>query len=83
MPTYTYQCKTCGKIEDSFRKIADRDNNPICHGEMVRKIIPPMLQPVLGGGGLQGYKCPVTDKWITSRKERKNIMAEHNLIEKG
>lgn len=42
-----------------------------------------MLGVVLGGGSMPGYLCPVTDRFVTSRRERRNIMAEHGLIEAG
>lgn len=84
MPIYTYQCD-CGKIIDEYRSIDNRYNLPVCDcgHKMQLKIMPTQIAPVLGGGDFQGYKCPVTEKWVTSRKERKNIMAEHNLIEVG
>ncbi len=27
------------------------------------------------------YKCPVTGKWVSSNRQRTNIMREHNLID--
>lgn len=83
MPNYTYECPICKRREDAYRSIADRGNGPECHGQMRKIIVPPMLQPILGGGSFQGYQCPVTDQWVTSRRQRRNIVAEHNLIEKG
>ena len=83
MPVYTYECFVCQKREDAYRSIADRYLGPDCHGRMNKIIVPPMLQPIIGGGNFPGYKCPVTDQWVTSRKQRRNIVAEHNLIEKG
>ena len=38
---------------------------------------------VLGGGSMQGYKCPVSGEWVTSRRQRKEIMARHGLVEAG
>jgi hypothetical protein len=50
---------------------------------MSKVIQPTMLQPILGGGAMPGYQCPVTDEFITSRNRRREIMRLHNLIEKG
>ena len=83
MPTYTYKCEVCEKTTDAIRKIADRANGPECHGVMRQMIIPPMIAPVLGGGDMPGYQCPITDQFVTSRKQRKEIMKEHNLEERG
>ena len=83
MPTYTYECEICDKIKDAYNTIAGRHNSPACDCgyAMVLKIVPTQLQPVLGGGDWPGYKCVVTDKFVTSRKQRREIMAEHNLVE--
>ena len=81
MPIYTYSCPVCDKQKDQFNTIAGRNNGPSCCEAMELVIMPTQLQPVLGGGDFQGYQCIVTDKWVTSRKERRNIMAEHNLVE--
>lgn len=83
MPLYTYTCKTCGKTEDAYRSIADRDLGPDCHGPMHKIITPTMVQPVLGGGAMPGYACPVTGEFVTSRKRRREIMQQHHLAEKG
>ncbi len=37
--------------------------------------------PVYGGADLPGYRCPVSDEWVDSRKKRKEIMAKHGLGE--
>lgn len=84
MPIYHYKCSECGKEADEYNKINDRkDNAPKCHGKMALVIIPPQIAPVLGGGSIPGYKCPVTGKFVTSRKERREIMKRNNLVEKG
>lgn len=84
MPTYTFRCP-CGEVKDAFRSIANREDGPICEcGQKMAKIITPVnIAPILGGGDMPGYKCPVTDQYVTSRRQRRNIMAEHDLVEKG
>lgn len=83
MPLYTYECPKCGKIEDAIRKIADRHDGPMCCEPMKQKIVSTNIAPVLGGGDFPGYKCPVTGEFVTSRRRRKQIMAENNLVETG
>jgi hypothetical protein len=84
MPLYTYQCK-CGKTQDSYKSIADRKNCPTCEcgGETKLIIVPTQIAPVIGGGDFPGYKCPVTDTFVSSRKQRREIMKKHDLVEKG
>ena len=83
MPLYTYKCH-CGETVDEFRSISDR-NEPVkceCGGEMEHIIVPTQVNRFwLGSTDNPGYKCPVTNKFITSKRERLNVMREHNLIE--
>ena len=85
MPLYDYKCK-CGHVEVAQNKIDDRETHAPSHcDEQMRMIITGSyhIAPVLGGGGFQGYKCPITDKFVTSRRERRNIIAEHGVVEAG
>lgn len=85
MPTYTYQCPKCGRVADAIRRMADHATGPDCCGAaMAQKIVAPMIQAqILGGGSCPGYQCIVTGEYVTSRRRRREIMAQHNLIEKG
>ena len=84
MPLYTYACAKCGGNVEHFNTVENHAKGPECCGSsMVQRIVPVNLGVVLGGGSFQGYKCPVTDQWVTSRQQRRNIMAEHNLVEAG
>lgn len=78
MPLYTYRCDSCGTEKDEFNRIADRHTNaPACHGPMGIRLQPNM-------GYLKAdchYKCPVTRQPVTTQRQRKNIMAEHGLID--
>jgi len=78
MPIYTYSCPHCGKIVDAYRQVDERANGPDCHGPMNKIIVPTMINPLM-----PEYKCPVSGEKVTSRTRRKEIMREHNLIEKG
>ena len=84
-PLYSYKCGKCNKAKDQYNSIDARHNCPACEcgGETKLSIMPTQIAPILGGGDFPGYMCPVTDTYITSRKQRRNIMAEHDLIEKG
>ncbi len=85
MPIYTYKCVICDRVTDQYNTIAERKSSPACEcGHATELVImSTQIAPILGGGDFQGYKCPVTDEWVTSRRQRRNIMAEHNLIETG
>jgi putative FmdB family regulatory protein len=84
MPIYTYKCLKCDLKLDQFNHIDSRHKSPacLCGGETRLSIEPTQIQPVMGGGDFPGYQCVVTDKFITSRKERREIMKRENLVEK-
>lgn len=85
MPIYTYKCTKCEVLADNYSTVADRHKAPLCGcgGVTLLSIQPTQIAPVLGGGDFPGYVCPVTDKFVTSRKDRREIMKRHNLVEKG
>ena len=86
MPLYTYRCAECGDESTEFSTIANRHKaGPICCGAQKPMIITPtqIQAQILGGGALQGYHCPITNKFVTSRKERREIMKRHNVVEAG
>lgn len=84
MPTYDYKCSKCGATQEAIRKISERNQGPECCGESMKKqISAPMLQPIIGGGSFEGYHCVVSDEWVDSRKKRREIIAKHDLVEKG
>jgi hypothetical protein len=40
------------------------------------------IQPVIGYVQRPtDYKCPVTGQWVSTNRQRQNIMREHNLID--
>ena len=89
MPIYKYRCPNCSTTQDAIRKIADRVNAPECPDCKIptKQILTadsmPQLNPIiLGGGTYQGYECPVSGEYVTSRRDRKRIMKEHDLVEK-
>ena len=80
MPTYNYKCNECDKIEEKFNRIAEYETNaPVCHGS-------PMSITILTApqGFVQRdcyYKCPVTNEGVTTWRQRRNLMAEHRLVD--
>lgn len=77
MAIYGYLCPVCGKSQDLFNRISERDANaPICCGiQSARQLSAPMVFVPQNCG----YKCPVSDQIVTSYRQRQNIMAEHGL----
>lgn len=79
MPIYSYKCDQCGRAQDLFNRIDDRDANPpVCCGEKAARQLTACMIFVPGD---IAYKCPVTDQIVTSERQRHNIMREHRLID--
>lgn len=78
---YDYQCKACGAVQlNVINKIADRRTNaPECCGE---KMIIIITQAPYGYIDREvRYICPVTQKEVTTRKQRNEIMAREGLVD--
>ncbi len=85
MPIYQYKCLQCDKLENKVNTMDNHLVGPECCNTVMQQIIEaPMVNPIiLGGGTYQGYKCPVTNEYVTSRKRRNEIMKENNLVPVG
>lgn len=80
MPVYPYECRECGKTEDHFRTMAERDNAPLhCGTAMARQICIPMVTP-----DIQPYRAVAADKetgkrpMINSRKQHNEFLKRNN-----
>jgi putative FmdB family regulatory protein len=78
MPMYETRCDACGKREQFFRKIADRDNLPpceICRGTLARIIVAPYIRP-----DITPYQSPNGDYMVNSRSQRKEDLKRSGAI---
>lgn len=85
MPLYDYQCQTCKTVIQKSNSIANHSEGGECCGAKRKQVIlhAPMVEAsFLGSYKNPGYLCPVTDKWIDSKRARRNMMAEHNVVPK-
>lgn len=80
MPSYDYTCRECGKVEEHYRAMDQRDNAPIhCGKAMRREIAIPMVTP-----DIQPYRPVAADKetgkrpMIHSRKQHKEFLRRNN-----
>ena len=79
MPTYDIICKSCGKEDEIFRRLADFADRPVCCSEvMAIKLSPVNIQP-----DNTCYRSQVTGEMITSRNAHKKHLVTHGLIEVG
>lgn len=84
MPLYEVQCGICGKRQDIYRKIAEREKDlPVCCGASTRNI----LSPSMVTADIQPYRAVAVDKetgkapYITSRKAHREFLRRNGYVE--
>ena len=76
---YDYKCQSCGNTAERSNRIAERHTNaPECCGQKMGIYI---SQAPMGYMGRNiNYLCPVTGQYVTSKKQRREIMAREGLV---
>lgn len=84
MPLYEVQCGICGKRQDIYRKIEDREKDlPLCCGNAMHNI----LSPSMINADIQPYRAIAIDKasgerpYITSRRQHKEFLRRNGYVE--
>ena len=82
MPLYDFHCSHCGRTNlDVYAKLEDRTQDCPC-GSTMKRLFP--VQAALGArGDLEPYYDEVLDCDISSKKEKRRILRELDLIEAG
>jgi len=79
MPLYEIGCGRCGRTETVVRSVAEYDDLPFCCGvKMRRHICAPYIQP-----DNTCYRSMATGEMITGRRQHREHLKNHNLIEVG
>lgn len=80
MPLYAYKCPACGTDTEDFNRVDDRHTNaPVCQcGTRMAMQICPVRGNVQQDAH---YVCPATGEKVTSWRQRRNIMAKHDLVD--
>ena len=85
MPIYEYKCPHCETRYQEIKKIEDRLDSPVCCNEKTKQVItaPPMVnESFLGSTKNPGYISPLSEKWISTKKQRNDEMKEFNVVPK-
>ncbi len=78
MPLYSIVCE-CGHQEDVFRSVAEYDNLPShCGKQMTRAVCAPMVI-----ADIQPYRSMATGEFIQGRRQHRDHLKRHGLIELG
>jgi len=82
MPVYETKCQSCGRTDDVYRQVAERDVNIppclYCGSEMKRVMSAPMVQT-----DMQPYRSMIDGRMIMSRSQHREHLRDHNCIEVG
>lgn len=80
MPLYTYHCPSCGREQDQFARVADRDANaPDCCGAQMGRTLTAAMVQVPGGD--VSYKCPMSGEVVKSMRRRKYLMEKNGVVD--
>lgn len=79
MPIYPFHCPSCGRDEDHFARVEDRDANPpsCCGAAMQRQLTAPLVSVP----GDVGYQCPMTGETVTTHRRRKYLMEKNGVVD--
>ena len=79
-PAYDFACGTCGKVEEHYRTMAERDNAPDhCGTPMARQIAIPQVAI-----DYPAYRAVAADKetgkrpWIEGKKQHNEFLKRNN-----
>ena len=78
MPIYAYKCAACGREQDEFNKVDDRDNGPTCCAAAMGRRLTAAMVTVRA---FESYKCPMTDQVIHSERQRRYTMEQNNVVD--
>jgi hypothetical protein len=81
---YDYRCDACNRDEkDVWQRM--NDPPPECCGQPMKQVIgvPPQVNAFFFGSTKNpGYHCPVSERWIDTKRKRLTVMDEFNVSPK-
>lgn len=81
MPYYDYKCK-CGHAKEYYTGMMEYQKCPICETEMKR--VPHAQYGInMGACGAYGYYDDNLETYVSTNKQRKEVMRQKGVNEKG
>lgn len=82
MPKYDARCNECGNTKEYYSTVDDcLTAMPDCCGKQMHKVILAAPQALISSyWNFEAYECPVTDKVVTTAKQKREIEIEHDLV---
>lgn len=78
MPLYSFRCDHCGKTESAFRKVAERNQAPLCQHGAVGHYMQRLVEAPAVHADLPGYQSPIDGRWIEGRAARNEDLRRNN-----
>lgn len=78
MPIYESKCSICDKKHEYVSPVFYRQDTPVCCGKATEKMIFSAPVGVVDMQPFEAYQSPATGKWISSKAQRAEDMAESN-----
>ena len=81
MALYTAQCPSCNHQQDYIRKIADRENTPLCDqcGTKTVKAVTACMVPVMAMADSMHVVSPIDGTVMRNRYDYESHMKKHNV----
>ena len=83
MPVYQFRCAKCGRLQDIYLKINDRNLGQSCDscgGPALREVTAAFVS-----GDYEAYQCPITGKEVRGRRQHEENLKRHDcrVLEPG
>lgn len=70
MPLYTFKCPDCGTLDRVFRKVAERNQAPVCQHGAIGHYMQRIVEAPAVQADLPGYTSPIDGRWVEGRRAR-------------
>lgn len=70
MPLYTFKCPDCGALDRVFRKVAERNQAPVCQHGAIGHYMQRIVEAPAVQADLPGYTSPIDGRWVEGRRAR-------------
>ena len=78
MPLYTFKCPNCGTVDRVFRKVAERNQAPVCQHGAIGHYMQRIVEAPAVQADLPGYQSPIDGRWIEGRRARTEDLKRNN-----
>lgn len=78
MPLYTFKCPDCGTLDRVFRKVAERNQAPVCQHGAIGHYMQRIVEAPAVQADLPGYTSPIDGRWVEGRRARTEDLKRNN-----